>query len=176
MKNFLSEYGFAILAAIVVILLIMICTPVGSLIKKEIGNIVSDMGDKTEKTMTLGFAEISDKVSLEQINDRGEFKINLSKEYIGQNVKVNYRIRNNSGIWSEWFDVICNQNEINSGEIFFTANIKANEEIQVRVFTETDIIKYVGNSTEMPEIKDVIYIEAERKAKKEAAKKSKKKK
>lgn len=41
MKAFLEEYGFSILAAIVVILLIMMISPVGVSIKKSLGSIVN---------------------------------------------------------------------------------------------------------------------------------------
>lgn len=41
MKSFLEEYGFAILAAIVVIVLIMMATPVGNAIKTSLQNVVN---------------------------------------------------------------------------------------------------------------------------------------
>lgn len=43
MKSFFEQYGFVILAAIVVILLIAMCTPVGNVIKGQISNVVLNM-------------------------------------------------------------------------------------------------------------------------------------
>ena len=40
MKRFLEDYGFTIVAAIVVISLIMIVTPIGSTIQKQTGDLV----------------------------------------------------------------------------------------------------------------------------------------
>lgn len=47
MKSFLEEYGFVILIAVVVILLIVIATPVGSSIKSSILGLVDDFNSKT---------------------------------------------------------------------------------------------------------------------------------
>lgn len=51
MKSFLEEYGFAILAAIVVILLIAMCTPVGNLIKQQILNMVDRFAGSADKKL-----------------------------------------------------------------------------------------------------------------------------
>ena len=48
MRDFLSEYGFAILAAIVVILLIAMCTPVGELIQSKVNGVVESFAGKAE--------------------------------------------------------------------------------------------------------------------------------
>lgn len=55
MKNFLENYGFAILSAIVVILLIAISTPVSNLIKSRTTNIVEGFANKTEAKMYSAF-------------------------------------------------------------------------------------------------------------------------
>ena len=47
MKSFFEEYGFVILAAIVVILLIAMCTPIGNLVKSQITGIVDSFANKT---------------------------------------------------------------------------------------------------------------------------------
>lgn len=47
MKSFFEEYGFVILAAIVVILLIAMTTPIGSLVKNQITGIVDSFANKT---------------------------------------------------------------------------------------------------------------------------------
>lgn len=47
MKKFLEEYGFVILIAIVVILLIVMATPIGNTIKSSVLNLVDSFGSKT---------------------------------------------------------------------------------------------------------------------------------
>ncbi len=47
MKSFFEEYGFVILAAIVVILLIAMCTPIGNLVHTQINGIVDSFSSKT---------------------------------------------------------------------------------------------------------------------------------
>lgn len=53
MKSFLEEYGFAILAAIVVILLIAICTPVGNSIKSYCLDLVSSFASTANKKLDM---------------------------------------------------------------------------------------------------------------------------
>ena len=48
MKAFLQEYGFSILAAIVVILLIMMLSPVGVSVKESLSSVVSNFGATAE--------------------------------------------------------------------------------------------------------------------------------
>ena len=47
MKTFLEEYGFVILIAVVVILLIVIATPIGNTIKASILGLTDSFGSKT---------------------------------------------------------------------------------------------------------------------------------
>ncbi len=57
MKSFFEEYGFVILAAIVVILLIAMITPIGSVVKKQINGIIISFGNKTNiklNTVNMG--------------------------------------------------------------------------------------------------------------------------
>ena len=48
MKTFLEEYGFVILIAIVIILLIVMATPVGSTIKASILGLTNSFDNKTD--------------------------------------------------------------------------------------------------------------------------------
>ena len=48
MKSFLEEYGFAILAAIVVVLLIVMASPVGNTVRDSLEGVTTTFGDKTE--------------------------------------------------------------------------------------------------------------------------------
>lgn len=47
MKSFLEEYGFVILIAIVIILLIVMATPIGSTIKASVLGLVDSFGSRT---------------------------------------------------------------------------------------------------------------------------------
>lgn len=60
MKKFLSDYGFTILAAIVVITLITFGSPIGSTIQKQTTNIVQSLGKVAENDLN----KIDDSVSL----------------------------------------------------------------------------------------------------------------
>lgn len=51
MKSFFEEYGFTILASIVVILLITMTTPIGTVVKNNISNIIDSFSDKTSQKL-----------------------------------------------------------------------------------------------------------------------------
>ena len=51
MKKFFEEYGFTILASIVVILLITMTTPIGTVVKNNISNVIDSFSDKTSQKL-----------------------------------------------------------------------------------------------------------------------------
>ena len=51
MKSFLEEYGFAILAAIVIILLIAMASPLGDIIRTQLSNIVNKFANSANKKL-----------------------------------------------------------------------------------------------------------------------------
>ena len=51
MKKFFEEYGFVILASIIVILLIAITTPIGTVVKNNISNIIDSFSDKASQKL-----------------------------------------------------------------------------------------------------------------------------
>ena len=59
MKAFLEEYGFAILAAIVVIVLIMMASPIGEAVRKSLKSIV----EKFTNTADNGLGAADDKIA-----------------------------------------------------------------------------------------------------------------
>ncbi len=61
MKSFFEEYGFVILAAIVVILLIAMATPIGTLIRSNISHIVESFGEKTTQKLDYAMRELQPK-------------------------------------------------------------------------------------------------------------------
>ena len=84
MKSFFEEYGFVILAAIVVILLIAMCTPIGNLVKSQITGIVDSFANKTntklnavdagENTAYLRYEGSTIKLDVSSANSTDEFK------------------------------------------------------------------------------------------------------
>ena len=83
MKSFFEEYGFVILAAIVVILLIAMCTPIGNLVKSQITGIVDSFANKTntklnavdagENTAYLRYEGSTIKLDVSSANSTDEF-------------------------------------------------------------------------------------------------------
>ena len=61
MKSFFEEYGFVILAAIIVILLIVMATPIGTLIRSNISHIVESFGEKTTQKLDYAMREYQAK-------------------------------------------------------------------------------------------------------------------
>lgn len=60
MKAFLEEYGFAILAAIVVIVLIMMATPVGQAVKASLQSIVGKFTNTADNGLDSAGGKIAD--------------------------------------------------------------------------------------------------------------------
>lgn len=58
MKSFFENYGFVILSAIVIIILIGISTPIGTLVRENISHIVDSFGNKTSQRLDYAFKEL----------------------------------------------------------------------------------------------------------------------
>ena len=69
MKSFLEEYGFAILAAIVVILLIAMASPVGNLIRDSIKGVVVKFSNKTNSMLDTTLNQSAQDVAGAQTNN-----------------------------------------------------------------------------------------------------------
>ena len=92
MKSFFEEYGFVILVAIIVILLIVMATPVGDLIKIQIDNTINSFGSKTQSKLnaTDGIINIrastaNNKITLEWDANKKEDKFKY--QYKASNTK-----------------------------------------------------------------------------------------
>ena len=133
MKDFLSEYGFAILAAIVVILLIAMCTPVGNLIKNQIMEVVDSFATKTESKLYSMDADNTLGVIITQIDENGKFKIVASSDSETDALVASYRVKDQHGNWTEWKELgtLSTGSKEHSGE--FTAKIENGNKAQVRV-------------------------------------------
>ena len=155
MKDFLSEYGFAILAAIVVILLIAMCTPVGSLIKNQIMGVVDSFATKTESKLYSMDADNALGVIITQLDENGNFKIVASSDSETDVLKASYRVKDQNGNWGPWTDLgNLGSGKDHSGE--FQAKIENGNKIQVRVtdegkadnlYYESNIVEYTGSSS-----------------------------
>lgn len=61
MKSFFENYGFVILSAIVIIILIGISTPIGTLVRENISHIVDSFGNKTSQRLDYVMRELHPK-------------------------------------------------------------------------------------------------------------------
>ena len=61
MKSFFENYGFTILAAIVVIILIAMATPIANIVKGNIDHIIESFGDKTSQRLDDAMKELQPK-------------------------------------------------------------------------------------------------------------------
>ena len=106
MKSFFEEYGFVILAAIVVILLIAMATPLGGLVKSQITNIVDSFSNKTQSKLNATDGVINVRVSTANNKITLEWDA-VKKEDI---FKYSYKASNTKGEanWTDKADVTIN--------------------------------------------------------------------
>lgn len=164
MKDFLSEYGFAILAAIVVILLIAMCTPVGNLIKNQVLGVVDSFAGKTEAKLAALDDDAAVKVTIKEVKDSasgkgtGHFDVEAVSASNTDVFTVEYRIKDQNGNWSEWKKDFGATLKLGAKEHTgnFQPIIKNGESLQVRVYDagkdaniyyESNIVVYTGAET-----------------------------
>lgn len=80
MKSFFENYGFTILASIVVILLITMASPISSLIRNNISNIIEGFGDKTSQRLNDAMRELQPKDIIEVAGKKLTIMKNLGKD------------------------------------------------------------------------------------------------
>ena len=159
MKSFLEEYGFTILAAIVVILIIAMCTPIGNLIKQQVLNVVDSFAAKTEGKLAAIDADAPVTVRLAQKGDAGKFNVTATSSSNNDTFTVEYRVKDQNGNWSSYIALgtatLSADDKEHKGN--FTAEIENGNQIQVRVYDkaedasvyyESNIVTYTGHSQE----------------------------
>ena len=159
MKSFLEEYGFTILAAIVVILIIAMCTPIGNLIKQQVLNVVDSFAAKTEGKLAAIDADAPVTVKLAQKDNAGKFNVTASSSSENDTFTVEYRVKDQNGNWSSY--TALGTTALKTGAGYkdhtgnFTAVIENGNQIQVRVYDkaenahvyyESNIVTYTGGS------------------------------
>lgn len=172
MKSFLEEYGFTILAAIVVILIIAMCTPIGNLIKEQVLGVVNSFAAKTEGKLAAIDADAPVKVVLKQSGNGtgknasgadspadkpGLFAVTATSSSQNDTFKVEYRVKDQNGNWGTYTALgsatLSTSTYDHAGT--FTAKIQNGNQIQVRVyddkedanvFYESNIVTYTGNT------------------------------
>ena len=98
MKSFLEEYGFAILAAIVVILLIAMATPVGNLIKNQILGVIDSFANRTEaKLSAIDDSEV--ELTLKSVAGSAQVEGSVNAPSATDKFKVEYKV-NKDGAWT----------------------------------------------------------------------------
>ena len=88
MKSFFEEYGFVILAAIVVIILIAMATPVGDLIKIQIDNTINSFGSKTQSKLNATDGIIQVRVSTDNNKITLEWDANKKEDVFKYSYKA----------------------------------------------------------------------------------------
>ena len=93
MKSFFEEYGFVILAAIVVILLIAMASPIGDLVKAQITGIVDSFANKTESKLN---AVDAGAITVRATTSKGKVILTWDAEKAEDTFTVQYRASNDS--------------------------------------------------------------------------------
>ena len=107
MKKFFEEYGFVILAAIVVILLIAMATPIGDLVKIQVSEVVNSFGSKTQSKLNATDGIIQVRVSTANNKITLEWDANKEEDVF----KYSYKASNTKGEanWTNKANVIANE-------------------------------------------------------------------
>lgn len=153
MKSFLEEYGFAILAAIVVILIIALCTPVGNLIKRQVMNVVDSFAGKSQvKLATTDAGE--DSVQIKQIAE-GKIEVIVTSNSTTDEFDVQYRVKADKNAWQNWTDLAeLKNNESKNHKSEYEIEAQDGYSIQVRAknigkndnyYMESNVIRYSGS-------------------------------
>lgn len=106
MKSFFEEYGFVTLAAIVVILLIAMATPIGDLVKIQVSEVVNSFGSKTQSKLNATDGVINVRVSTANNKITLEWDANKKEDVF----KYSYKASNTKGEanWTNKADVTIN--------------------------------------------------------------------
>ena len=91
MKSFFEEYGFVILAAIVVTLLIAMASPIGDLVKAQITGIVDSFANKTESKLN---AVDAGAITVRATTSKGDVKLSWDADKSEDVFYVQYRASN----------------------------------------------------------------------------------
>ena len=101
MKSFFEEYGFVILAAIVVILLIAMATPIGDLVKAQITGIVDSFANKTESKLN---AVDAGAITVRATTSGGQVVLTFDAEKKEDTFTCQYRASNTTSE-ANWKDI-----------------------------------------------------------------------
>lgn len=145
MKSFFEEYGFVILAAIVVVILIAMATPLGSLVKSQITSIVDSLGSKTQSKLNATDGIIQVRVST------ANNKITLEWDAIKKEDKFKYQYKaSNTSKDANWTDIKPVDNESNKSrkvEISTDssgANLTNKTKVEYKIYDSNDVLVASG--------------------------------
>lgn len=148
MKSFFEEYGFFILAAIVVILLIAMATPVGDLIKLQIDNTINSFGSKTQSKLNATDGVINVRVS------NANNKITLEWDAVKKEDKFKYQYKaSNTSKDANWIDIEPVGNESDKSrkvEITSDSNnqpLTNKTKVEYRIYDSNDVLVASGTTT-----------------------------
>lgn len=148
MKSFFEEYGIVILAAIVVILLIAIATPVADLVKTQIDGVVNSFGSKTQSKLNATDGVINVRTST------ANNKITLEWDAVKKEDKFKYQYKasntSKDANWTDIKEIENGDNKTRKIEITtdsFGVDLTNKTKVEYKIYDSNDILVASGITT-----------------------------
>ena len=142
MKSFFEEYGFVILAAIVVILLIAMCTPIGNLVKSQITGIVDSFANKTNTK--LNAVDAGENTAYLRKGADGKLMIDISSG--NSTDEFSYVVLYTAGGQAASKSIAKNKGPISTALTYDTKTPDVGTSVQVKVTNEGTSEVFYSNS------------------------------
>lgn len=153
MKSFFEEYGFVILAAIVVILLIAMATPIGDLVKAQITGIVDSFANKTESKLNAvdaGAIMVRVTENKKQANGTGTIKLSWDAEKKEDKFTAKTRVTDSTAEAS-WVDVAAITGQEtgeagfkNTARDFSVTGLKNGAKVEYKIYDSNGVVVASG--------------------------------
>ena len=148
MKSFFEEYGFVILAAIVVILLIAMATPIGDLVKTQIDGVINSFGSKTQSKLNATDGVIN--VRVKTANN----KITLEWDAVKKEDKFRYQYKatntSKDANWTTITEVPTGSDKTRKIEISTDssgANLANKTKVEYKIYDSNEVLVASGITT-----------------------------
>ena len=145
MNSFFEGYGYVILAAIAVIILIVMATPLGSLVKSQITNIVDSFGSKTQSKLNATDSVINVRVST------ANNKITLEWDAVKKEDKFKYQYKasntSKDANWTDVKDVEIENDKSRKAEITTDSsgvNLTNKTKVEYKIYDSNDVLVASG--------------------------------
>lgn len=148
MKSFFEEYGYVILAAIVVILLIAMATPIGDLIRIQIDNAINSFGSKTQTRLNATDGVINVRIST------ANNKITLEWDAVKKEDKFKYQYKasttSKDANWTDVKDIDAGNDKSRKVEITTDSNnqpLTNKTKVEYKIYDSNDVLVASGITT-----------------------------